>query len=265
MTFQQVSQSSTIGWLTIRHEQTILLSEQVDITNEIQRWKILDKLAKTEPQVATAEVGRIWVRLCELAEPLKPDSSISELNSNKNKIIKTLNSSFGAIEKYQDTAQPETIERGKDSDAETIVLPVKGLNTPFTDVDLEEGDIVEVEPLEIPLFTVVGLVNKPGNFPYPPNVRYNLMQAIAFAGGLDRVAEPRYATVYRLKEDGSIVSASFQIARIKNSLQLTDALNIPIKPGDIVAVEDTLRTRTNEFLKRIFNVNFGAYVPLTGW
>lgn len=284
MTFQQVSRTSTLGRLTIRHEQTILFSEQLDITNEIQRWTILDKLAVAEPRVATVEVGRIWVRLCELAELLKSDSSMSELKetfaneyvatninnrigdlkpaTNSNHIIKTLNSNSGVVETYQNIAQQETIEYGTDSNAEMIVLPVKGLNIPFTDVALEAGDIVEVEPLEIPLFTVVGLVNKPGNFPYPPNAQYNLMQAIAFAGGLDRVAKPRYATVYRLKEDGSIVRMPFQIIDTKNGSQLTEALNISIKAGDIVVVEDTLRTRTNEFLQRIFNVNFGAYVPL---
>jgi protein involved in polysaccharide export with SLBB domain len=284
MTFRQVSPASTIGRLTIRREQTILFSEQLDITNEIQRWAILDKLAETEPHVSTAEAGRIWVRLCELAEFLKPESGISKpqktfateyvatninnriddikQDTNSNKIIKTHSSSFGVVEKYQNTAQPETIEFGKDSGTETIVLPVKGLNIPSTDVNLEAGDIVEVEPFETPLFTVVGLVNKPGNFPYPPTAQYNLMQALAFAGGLDRVAKPRYATVYRLKEDGGIVRVSFQIKNQKNGPQLSEALSIPIKAGDIVVVEDTPRTRTNEFLQRIFNFSFGAYVPL---
>jgi len=43
---------------------------------------------------------------------------------------------------------------------------------------------------------------------------------------------------------------------------LTEALSVLIKPGDIVAVEHTPRTRTNRFLERIFKVNFGAYVPV---
>lgn len=243
MTFQLVSPSSTIGRLTIKHEQTILLSEQLDITNEIQRWAILDKLAEKKPSVATAEVGKIWVRLCQLSDLL----------------LERPNEDFQPLE---NTKQPDTIKPGKLSNHETLVLPVKGLNILFTDVALNAGDIVEVELLEVSMFTVVGLVNKPGNFPYPPNAQYNLMQAIAFAGGLDRNADPRYATIYRLKADGSIVSTPFQLITTKKGSQLTDALNIPIKPGDIVAVEDTLRTRTNEFLRRIFNVHVGAYVPL---
>jgi len=119
-----------------------------------------------------------------------------------------------------------------------------------------------VERVEQPLFTVLGLVNKPGNFPYPPEARYNVMQAIGSAGGLDQNGEPRYATIYRLRSDGTIAHASFEIANIKGGSGLTDALSVLVKPGDIVAVEHTLRTRANRFLERIFKVNFGAYIPV---
>ena len=145
---------------------------------------------------------------------------------------------------------------------ESIVLPVKGFNIPFADVVLKDGDNVIVERLAQPLFSVIGLVSKPGNFPYPPNVQYNLMQALAFAGGLDPVAEPRYVTVYRLKPDGSIIHVTFQVIKVGNSSHLTDALNIRIKPGDIVSVEHTPRTRTNVFLDRIFRINLGTYFSL---
>ena len=145
---------------------------------------------------------------------------------------------------------------------ESIILPVKGFNIPFVDVKLQEGDSVIVERLEQPLFSVVGLVSRPGNFPYPPDVEYNLMQALAFAGGLDPSAEPRYATIYRLNPDGTIVSAAFEIVHVGNSSQLTDALNTLIKPGDIISVEHTPRTRTKVFLDSIFRINIGTYFSL---
>ena len=153
-----------------------------------------------------------------------------------------------------------TVSEGRVSETEPIVLPVKGLNIPFADVALRDGDSVEVERLELPLVTVVGLVNKPGNFPYPPNVQYNLMQALGFAGGLNQAAEPRYATVYRLKADGEIVSAAFNFWKGSG---LTDGSNVLIKPGDIVAVEHTSRTRTKLFLERMFRINMGLYVPIS--
>jgi len=134
-----------------------------------------------------------------------------------------------------------------------VVLPVKGLNIPFADVALNEGDIVEVEQLNPQVFTVIGLVNKSGVFSYPPGVRYNLMQALAFAGGVNKIAAPRYARVYRQCADGSVISASF---RLKGTSPV-DAANLVIKPGDIVAVEQTFSTQTRLLFAQIFRVTTG--------
>ena len=89
-----------------------------------------------------------------------------------------------------------------------------------------------------------------------------MITEIAKAGGLDPTAEPRYVTVYRLKPDGSIIHVTFQVIKVGNSSHLTDALNIRIKPGDIVSVEHTPRTRKNVFLDRIFRINLGTYYSL---
>jgi len=149
--------------------------------------------------------------------------------------------------------------QGTFQESKPLVLPVKGLNIPFADVVLQDGDGVIVEPLQPLLVTVIGLVNKPGNFPYPPDVRYNLVQALAFAGGLNDVADPRYVTVHRLNPDGTIVSAVFPI---KDGSRLTDAANNLIRPGDIVDVEHTPRTRTAVFLDRVFRINIGTYTSI---
>ena len=145
---------------------------------------------------------------------------------------------------------------------EALVLPIRGLNIPFADIELQDGDSVIVERMELPLFSVIGLVNRPGNFPYPPDVQYNLMQALAFAGGFNLAADPRYASVYRLKPDGTIASAIFKLVNVGKGLQFTDSLNVHIKPGDIVAVEHTPRTRTKLFLDSVFRINIGTYLRL---
>jgi len=146
---------------------------------------------------------------------------------------------------------------------QVIVLPVKGINIPFADCELKDGDSVIVERLQLPLFSVVGLVKNAGNFPYPPDAEYNLMQALAFAGGLDRATEPRYATVYRRKQDGTIVSVFFEVVSVENGAGLTDALKTEIKPGDVIAVEHTPRTRTKQFLDTVFRINVGTYWRLS--
>jgi protein involved in polysaccharide export with SLBB domain len=142
-------------------------------------------------------------------------------------------------------------------EARPIVLPVVNTNIPYRDIALDEGDTVVVEPVQMPLFSVLGLVMRPGNFPYPTGAHYNLTQAIAFAGGLDPVARPFYATVYRLKEDGTIARAPF---RLMKSDKFTEALGTPIRPGDVVAVEHTLRTHFNTAVHDLLRINAGIYL-----
>jgi len=104
------------------------------------------------------------------------------------------------------------------------------------------------------VFAVVGLVNKSGVFPYPPDVQYNLMEALAFAGGLDMVADPRYVKIYRQDAGGQSVFATFGVG----SKALADAYGVPIKPGDLVYVDHTLRTRLNRFLADVIHVTIGV-------
>ena len=145
------------------------------------------------------------------------------------------------------------------AETQALVLPVRGWNIPFRDVVLKEGDTVVVEQLQVPLFSVLGLVNRPGNFPYPPTAQYTLAQAIGFAEGLDPVADPRYATIYRLTKDGTTTRVAFKLIE---EGEFTEALATPVKPGDVVAVEHTARTRANTTINHLLRINTGLY--LTG-
>jgi len=110
------------------------------------------------------------------------------------------------------------------------------------------------------VFTVMGLVNSPDAFPYPPDVRYNLMEALAFAGGLNMTVDPRYVKVFRHDSDGKIKSATFGI----DSKSLIDAYGVRIKPGDVIYVDHTLRTRVNQFLADVLQIRVGADVGRNG-
>jgi protein involved in polysaccharide export with SLBB domain len=138
-----------------------------------------------------------------------------------------------------------------------ILLPVANTNIPSRDIALEEGDTVVVEPVQMPLFSVLGLVNKPGNFPYPPYAQYNLGQAVAYAGGLDHISDPRYAMIYRLDEEGLVTRVPF---KLKEKDEFTQALSTPIQPGDVVAIEHTARTRMNTIVNQLVRINMGVYL-----
>jgi polysaccharide export outer membrane protein len=116
--------------------------------------------------------------------------------------------------------------------------------------------IKEFEGENTRVFTVIGLVEHPDTFPYPPNVQYNLMEALAFAGGLDPVADPRYVKIYRKNANGEVISATFGIG----GKFLADAYNVAIKPGDVVYVDHTLSTRANTFLSNVLTIGVGADV-----
>jgi protein involved in polysaccharide export with SLBB domain len=106
------------------------------------------------------------------------------------------------------------------------------------------------------VFTVMGLVNKPDAFSYPPDVQYNLMEALAFAGGFDMVADPRYVKIFRQDADGEVLQATFGV----EGNALTEAYQVAIKPGDVIYVDHTLRTRMNKFLADVFHITVGANV-----
>jgi len=108
------------------------------------------------------------------------------------------------------------------------------------------------------VFAVLGLVNRPDVFPYPPDVQYNLMEALAYAGGLNMTADPRYLKVYRQDASGEIVVATFGV----DSKSFSDAYGVTVKPGDVIYVDHTLRTRVNQFLSDIFQVRVGAYADV---
>ena len=104
------------------------------------------------------------------------------------------------------------------------------------------------------VFAVMGLVNKAGVFPYPADVQYNVMEALAFAEGLNTVADPRYLKIYRQDSSGEIVCATISI----NQKTLADTYGTMIKPGDLVYVDHTLRTRMNQFFSDVFHITVGA-------
>jgi protein involved in polysaccharide export with SLBB domain len=188
-----------------------------------------------------------------LVSLLTQAEGISETGASVVRIVRSKDQGPTAGPPTPEGTAPETASPPNAS----ILLPVVGMNIPFGDVALEEGDTVVVEQGRVPLFSVLGLVARPGNFPCPPTTEYTLMQAIAFAGGLDPVADPRYATIYRLTKDGSVTRVPFRL--IKDG-QFTEALNTPIKPGDVVAIEHTPRTRANAMINNMLRINTGVYV-----
>jgi polysaccharide export outer membrane protein len=103
------------------------------------------------------------------------------------------------------------------------VLGAKYLQSPQVSVFVKEYTSQKV--------TVEGSVNKPGI--YPMSGKTTLLRAIALAGGLDRVADPRGIVVFR-EVDGTRQAAKFDLPAIRSG----SADDPVIAGGDVVVVDE---------------------------
>ena len=213
------------------------------------------KYVKNLPSVVATVAEYHTVAVAIVGAVVSP--GLYRLNSEERSVVALVMKAGGIA---QDGAGRIRIRRPDSGEqAEPLVLPVKGLNIPFADVVLTGGETVEVDRLEPRLFMVTGLVKRPGPFPYPEEASYDLSQALAFAGGVDESIDPRYAKVYRQDADGQIVSCAFKLSA-KGEVHTS---GLQIKPGDIVAVEHTQRTRTRQALASMFRISTGMVVGAT--
>jgi len=151
------------------------------------------------------------------------------------------------------------IRNADGSPERTVVVPVKGTNVAFTNTPLKKGDVIQVEGAEAQYFTVTGLVTRPGAYPYPSGEEYNLAQAIGFAGGAGEFA-PDLVHIYRKDADGRVLMAKVRMT----GNDAMSAINIPVRPGDLIAVEHTSGSSIKNFLARIMGigVDVGGRVDL---
>ncbi len=268
--FEREGPLYTTGWLSLERPNESPVRGWLDLGNEPQTQAFLQRA------VGRSGGGRandLRARLLHLAAHLESASLQDKPRSGFARVgWRTLDRDrFEAA-----VAGPRLLQRTQgqiaadETDEETapthVLLPVRGLNMPFADVALQEGDSVSVQRPYKQSVAVVGLVNRPGNMPYSLDGRYTLIEAIAFAGGLDLVADPRCVSIYRLQADGTVRSVTVRLVDPKQPQQLTQAMSMALRPGDVVSVESTLRTRTNVFLDRIFRVNLGLYIrPESLW
>ena len=277
--FEHDGSLATSGWLIVGQDGELLAHLWLDIASTQQRGAVIDK-AKTN--ASGLEVFEMEARLLDLARLLDSNhgrngywASDVEVHGGwrrlkRGQFVTELGGPAEASRRWGGGKRPGVAEAagqslssasgsGGDSDA-TLILPVRGLNIPFADVPLTGGDSVVVERLKPQWVSVLGLVIAPGNYVYPPETDYRLADVLALAGGLDPIAKPRYVAVYRLRTDGTVASATFQLVDPDRQEELTKDLAMQILPGDVVSVEQTPRTRGNQFFDRVFRLSLGLLI-----
>ena len=93
---------------------------------------------------------------------------------------------------------------------------------------------IQVDQFAILRFTVLGQVQKPGSFEFPPNESLNLLEGLAMAGGYTRLAAPNKVTLQRN------VNGEQKIYHLDAEAMARDKTNKPFQllPDDTVTVEE---------------------------
>jgi polysaccharide export outer membrane protein len=172
---------------------------------------------------------------------------LHELRSDRMTVLGALMAA-GGIKKERGAREIVVLSKDEAGQSVSRSLGVEMAEIPLEDVALRGGETVLVEPAPERAFSVIGLVKRSGVFPYPAPRRYNLMQALATAGGVDENAAPRYATVYRVRADGQVIGATFKI----DGTSLLDGSSVWIKDGDVIAVDHTQGSWVRQFLSQVF-------------
>ena len=123
--------------------------------------------------------------------------------------------------------------------------------------NLRDGDVVNVAKRKLPPIYVIGLVTKPGEFPYPPSQEIRVTDALALAGGVSNAFAEDVLIIRHLPNAPEPVRIAVNIQDAK-----TGRDNIALAPGDTVSVERTAATALLDVIQKIGNFGIGATMPV---
>ena len=129
-----------------------------------------------------------------------------------------------------------------------------------TDITLRDGDVVRVETRDPHPISVIGLVQKPGQYEMPVGQPVHVLDAIAMAGERSNPwADKIYITRHVTGENEPVVIETSVV-----NAQHSNESNIRLSPGDVVSVEQTPQTVVHNIFSNIvrFSIVAGRSVPL---
>jgi polysaccharide export outer membrane protein len=118
---------------------------------------------------------------------------------------------------------------------------------------LRDGDVVQVGKRTLPPVYVIGLVRKPGEFPFPPNQQLRVLDALALAGGISNPIAEDVLVIRHLPGAPEPVRIAVSIQAAKNGGD-----NLALAPGDTVSVEQTPATVVVDTVSTFFRVALGG-------
>ncbi len=122
---------------------------------------------------------------------------------------------------------------------------------------LEDGDVVHVLKRDIPPVSVIGLVQKPGEFEFPRNRPLYFLDAVALAGGVSSPVADKALIIRRTSDQKTVAQIEVSIQAAKRGAQ-----NLELQPGDTVSIERTPATVFVDTLQTFFRIGFSSNLPI---
>jgi len=120
---------------------------------------------------------------------------------------------------------------GKFSVAEISLVSILKANRPQDNIAIQAHDIVSVPRAE--MVYVIGEVQRAGGFVLTDGKAISLLQALALAGGLDKMAQPKRAGLLRPSPEST---QRTEIPVDLTKIMAGHAPDVPMLPGDILFV-----------------------------
>jgi len=95
---------------------------------------------------------------------------------------------------------------------------------------------IQVGQMAVLRFTILGQIQRPGSYEFPPNEKLNLMEGIAMGGGYTRLAAPSKVTLQRN------VNGEIKVYYLDADAMARDQQNNPflLQPGDTITVGERI-------------------------
>jgi polysaccharide export outer membrane protein len=120
---------------------------------------------------------------------------------------------------------------GKYGVAEISLVSILKANHPQENIAVQAHDIVSIPRAE--MVYVIGEVQHAGGFVLTDGKAISLLQALSLAGGLDKVAQPKRASLLRPSPESTTRT---EIPVNLNKIMAGQAPDVPMLPGDILFV-----------------------------
>jgi polysaccharide export outer membrane protein len=136
----------------------------------------------------------------------------------------------------------------------------EGFNRAMARKPLQEGDIIVAKQDHLPVIYIHGLVHAPGAIQIPRH-GVSVLQAMVAAGGLPREFNADLAYLTRRFKDGTEHSVELDLHQLAQG----EIPNLTMRPGDVLEVPHTDKTRTAEFVKENLIFRAGIDATFTPW